>query len=442
MRTQCPAPAPRRASCRRPDRRSTSRRPSSSSARRRRSATTVQTLTVDATGGTFVLHFLRPERRRHARGRRHRRRSPWTHADAGSTLAWPAISAACLNPNNASTRLLPHTDNVRVTKHGNVFLLAFQGEDRFRVDRLRRRERASPARSQLATRVDGINYYGVETLEHRRSAPATTSSTSRARRAVTNLSLGAGDDRVYVSSQAAYGLADRPDFLRGDLDALAGALNLDLGTGRHTLMISDEAAAVGDTRPRSPTPRRRTLNGLVGRRRDLDHRPRRAGRHHLPRRRRGNFADGITYWTGSGADTITIDGTHLRAGVRTVTTPQHRPRQRRRHRRPRRRRGRLLRARHAGPGAHLLPLAAACRAGDHHDAGRRVDVTGRRRCAGAVLGRTTRSARSSCSTSLPIGAIVTVAIQRYDDRARSRSARRVRSRSRRRSAPATWSSQS
>src|SRR5262249_48554596 len=34
----------------------------------------------------------------------------------------------------------------------------------------------------------------------------------------------------------------------------------------------------------------------------------------------GNFADGITVWTGSGNDTITVDGTHTRAGLRTITT--------------------------------------------------------------------------------------------------------------------------
>ena len=35
---------------------------------------------------------------------------------------------------------------------------------------------------------------------------------------MTNVALGAGDDRIYVSSQAAAGLAERPDFLRGHLD--------------------------------------------------------------------------------------------------------------------------------------------------------------------------------------------------------------------------------
>ena len=63
---------------------------------------------------------------------------------------------------------------------------------------------------------------------------------------VTNIDLGAGDDRVYVSHLADVGLDERPDYLRGHLDRLDGALNLDFGAGRHTLMISDEMATAGD----------------------------------------------------------------------------------------------------------------------------------------------------------------------------------------------------
>ena len=32
-----------------------------------------------------------------------------------------------------------------------------------------------------------------------------------------------------------------------------------------------------------------------------------------------NFYDGIIYWTGSGDDTVVIDGSHFRAGERTTT---------------------------------------------------------------------------------------------------------------------------
>src|SRR4029077_15588418 len=30
--------------------------------------------------------------------------------------------------------------------------------------------------------------------------------------------------------------------------------------------------------------------------------------------------DGVVYWTGAGNDTVTIDGTHYRAGLRTTTS--------------------------------------------------------------------------------------------------------------------------
>ena len=53
-----------------------------------------------------------------------------------------------------------------------------------------------------------------------------------------------GNDRAYVSSLANETLASATttDLLRGNLDAILGTLNLDLGTGRHLLMISDESA--------------------------------------------------------------------------------------------------------------------------------------------------------------------------------------------------------
>ena len=117
-------------------------------------------------------------------------------------------------------------------------------------------------------------------------------------------------------------------------------------------MISDEAAGTGDTNVQITERSRRAgadsrvagdaeifVTGLAPRR----------SRTGPPRP--ATFADGITYWTGSGADTISVDGTHLRAGVRTVTslntglgndivTVDLDSRRRR-----------LLRPQHAGPGA-------------------------------------------------------------------------------------------
>ena len=151
--------------------------------------------------------------------------------------------------------------------------------------------------------------------QRRRSAPATTASTSR--RWPPSASTGS------------------PQYLAGDLDDIDGTLNLDAGTGTNTLLISDEGNTTGkgtaatpvlvtDNRPRrsAATPRSPAASRALGRRRrDL----RRRARHRLDHLVRapptGTFAspDGIRIWTGSGADVLTVNGTHHRAGTRTTT---------------------------------------------------------------------------------------------------------------------------
>ena len=58
----------------------------------------------------------------------------------------------------------------------------------------------------------------------------------------TNTTLAGGDDQVFVSSNADLdrntifttgGAPDVFEFLTGDLNAVGGDLNIDLGTGRH-----------------------------------------------------------------------------------------------------------------------------------------------------------------------------------------------------------------
>ena len=70
-------------------------------------------------------------------------------------------------------------------------------------------------------------------------------------------------------------------------------------------MISDEAATVGDTVVIDAVADAIRIAGLA------------TGT--ITYRTDGTFADGITVWTGSGADTISISATHRAAGVRTVT---------------------------------------------------------------------------------------------------------------------------
>src|SRR5262249_22792535 len=171
----------------------------------------------------------------------------------------------------------------------------------------------------VATRMDGINYYGIETLNIDQGAGSdvlNVQSTS----AVTNLNTGAGNDRIYVSSDANLDWTTNVgfDFLTGNLDGIRGTLNLDAGTGRQLLMISDESAILGDPNvwitdqpvgglglPATEI----TITGLAP-----------APITYKTDTAAGNFADGIRVWTGSGNDTITVDGTHNRAGLRTITT--------------------------------------------------------------------------------------------------------------------------
>ncbi|HEX5857107.1 MAG TPA: hypothetical protein VFY91_03265, partial [Microbacterium sp.] len=206
---------------------------------------------------------------------------------------------------------------------GGTYLIGFRGEVN--------EDTAQPVTIQLAaiggtdvatdvTARAGIRYHGLETLNLSLGSGHDVLNV-RGTLPVTNVLLGAGDDRVYISSRADAGIAEKPEFLAGDLDAIAGTLNLDLGAGRHTLLLSDEGAAAGDANvlitdvPSVAIARDAALaadgeifvTGLA---------PAGISWRAAPS---GTFADGIRIWTSGSADTIRIDGTHTRDGVRTTT---------------------------------------------------------------------------------------------------------------------------
>ncbi len=258
---------------------------------------TAQTLTVDATGGSFDITFP-------------------TLNNAVATINFGDSAAivltklsAILNPNNASLDL-PHTDNVAVNQFGNVYVIIFQG-----VHRTLRLTQANINAAgltggnhsvQLATRVDGINYYGVETLnidlgsgDDVFNVQGTTAST--------NLNLRNGNDRVYVSDLADVTQAtkDTADFLPGKLNALVGRLNIDAGLGTNRLMVSDESTEQGDG---AVVVTNEMIQGLA------------PAEIHYVAAATGTFAHGITIWTSNLADTVTVHSTHLRSGARTITT--------------------------------------------------------------------------------------------------------------------------
>ena len=143
----------------------------------------VQTFSVNATGGTFQLEFnLDPESIAEiARGldKVDPRSVPTISASLESVSTVPLafdISAEdlslaldpILNPNNSDGGL-PHTKNFSVTAIGNVYLITFDGSHRGSrvsgVNTANLVDGADAGTIDVATRLSGINYYGVDTLE-------------------------------------------------------------------------------------------------------------------------------------------------------------------------------------------------------------------------------------------------------------------------------------
>ena len=170
--------------------------------------------------------------------------------------------------------------------------------------------------------MDGIDYYGFEIVNIRHglrpdvfnvqgTTPGSNGFDARhGDRRDEHQHLHAGDEQRLrvVERRPRRGLLERrSDFLTGNLDDVRGALNLDLGTGRHRLFISDEAASLGDAerphhRPVAPA----FATGLSPSAEIWITRPG-AGRGSRTRSTAGpanNLFDGVDYWTGSGDDTI------------------------------------------------------------------------------------------------------------------------------------------
>src|SRR5205085_7975489 len=84
---------------------------------------TVQTITVQATGGTYVLHVVRPD----AAGVLRDYATAPIAFNATAAQVQAALSAI-LNPNNVVAGL-PDTDNVHVDRLGGALHVAFQGDD-------------------------------------------------------------------------------------------------------------------------------------------------------------------------------------------------------------------------------------------------------------------------------------------------------------------------
>ena len=203
------------------------------------------------------------------------------------------------------------TEGITVTRSGDTFTVHYGTLPQAAGLLLQVDGRCLTAPVVAELRTAGIRYAALEILNLDLGSGADVLNV-QGTRAATSVRLHDGDDRIYVSNLAS---GAETDFLEGNLDGLLGPLFLDAGSGRHLLMVSDEAALAGDAavfitdQPVDGLPLAEiTISGLapapIGFRADAA----------------GNFADGITLWSGWGADVIAIDGTHHRPDVRTVTT--------------------------------------------------------------------------------------------------------------------------
>ncbi|MBT4291084.1 hypothetical protein HOD41_00200, partial [bacterium] len=233
----------------------------------------------------------------------------WTNsiaydADADDVLA---ALANVLNPNgtiNDQGRLFedaaydpsrPYTRNLTITQNDNVFTITFQGEykdlliDPLDIDVL------VPANGTVAldTRINGINYYGLETLNiDLGSGDDTLQVKGSAAATITNLDTAAGDDTINIYND------DR------SLDEVRGTLNIEAGAGTNTLNVDGSGDIVADPNVLITNAAITGLAPGVINYAGTD----------------GNFAGGISIWSGTAGDTITVDSTHKADGVRTVTT--------------------------------------------------------------------------------------------------------------------------
>jgi Ca2+-binding RTX toxin-like protein len=311
-----------------------------------------QVVTVKATAGTFTLTLL------------HGTAQQFTTLpipfDASAEFVRQTIQNAAAAAIAPGDTFEPQKFDVTVDRYGTVYVIGFQGKLRQvnngpGVDLLQVTGDAAfnaSGGATVATRMDGINYYGVEVLNISTGTGNNilnvqgTSAGSRgfAQGGTLNnityapgvaqvfVHMHQGNEQVFVSSNADLDANSAPgfDFLTGNLGDVRGALNLDFGTGSHRLLISDEADTVGATNARIvddmpaaaataaglDTNAEIWVTGLAPA--GISYKADRTSTGGVPN---GDFFGGIIYWTGSGDDTIYIDGTANRSGSgkRTMT---------------------------------------------------------------------------------------------------------------------------
>ena len=317
----------------------------------------VQLLTVSATGGTYTLTFkLGPTTFTTApipyNASAEQVRQAIQDAVAVGQTSDPNTRLYIVDKVDATVDLYPSA-YTNGTLNQNVYVINFQGELRkadggLGVNTVTVDTSHLTGSASMSTRMDGIDYYGFEQVNiktgagtdvfnvqgttigsndfHGVSGPlphGLTPLSGAQTNVTTNAPIGsAGSDRVYLSSDANLDWSSWSgfDFLTGNLDDFQGALNIDLGLGRHRLFLSDEASTHPDgysfTRSLAdPNNAGATTSLLAG----ADVYLTRAGHTGISYRTSGNLFDGVDYWTGRGNDTVYVDATKPDAAERTTT---------------------------------------------------------------------------------------------------------------------------
>ena len=272
----------------------------------------VQTVRIDATGGTFRLEV------------------------AGAWTGDVAYNATADEVRDALQRLVgsQFADDVSVVRFATTYQVMFQGLLRqvmggvgtglMKVDTSN-----LTGTAVITTRMDGINYYYIDELNIEFGSGSDVLNVQSTSAEETNIALHDGNDRIFISSDADLdrntlapdGAAYAFDFLTGNVDGIVGDLNIDAGDGRHIMMISDESTELTKGTEDDPVTIQRTaarpdveieILGLnfVG------------GAIRYGAAPAGNFFDGITLWGGQNGNEFDIDATHRRddATWRTQTT--------------------------------------------------------------------------------------------------------------------------
>ncbi len=246
---------------------------------------TVQTLRLDATSGSVDLRVAE---------------QVLTVPFDSDAAALTALLEPVLNPNNAFLNK-PHTDNFSVAEFDGTLHIMFRGEHAHAA--LEVVDIANLVGSlELVTRVDGINYYDVDTLNIKLGSGNDQFNVRSTHVAtVTNLATGAGDDRVYVTSDAASDLSNQP-VAHGTLDGIQGLLNVDAQAGANGLFVSDYESPNADV---NAVLTDSTLTGLAP-----------AALQYQATG--GSFDQGIVIWAGTGDDAVTVNSVEV-SGI-TITT--------------------------------------------------------------------------------------------------------------------------